>query len=203
MNISNTPLNTQILEIFEKSPSHEYNCDEVLNMLKSTPNKRELIKNLNYLVTEKKLLKNDKNSIKYYKLNVYIPENIVVHTNITKVLFFEYTKNIDISQIEKICWKNFQSFCFATLQHKIPFFKNEYFIVIKHHFENSLVQMLWYIQEKINFYQSHNYNLDICILCHNQTLDFFKNLAEFILNRKIKVQLLLNTEKEKINKWCN
>ena len=110
MQVSFPTLSEQIYQILDYDPTIKYELDSIIKKLKSTPQKREVVKTINQLISEKKIIKieNVTSGKKEYKTSAFVPEN-VSQSNETKYLFMDLQQKDSylVQELEKKCWNIF------------------------------------------------------------------------------------------------
>ena len=194
------PLANQIFEIVDNDPTKKYELDGIISLLKSSPQKREVIKAINALITDKKMLKLEENGKKLYKTTAFVPDNVSKNTDI-KIIFISVQNKDDkfLKESEGKTWKKLRIYGCAQLDYtghgpRSP--ATEYFRIIHHKFEKSSIQLSWMIQEKIN---NLNKEDEISILLYGNEKDDLVSISELVINRGFKVNI--ETDLENVKKW--
>ena len=191
------PLSEQIYQILDHDPTVKYELDGIIKKLKSTPQKREVIKTINQLISEKKIIKieNATSGKKEYKTSAFVPEN-VSQSNEIKYLFIDLQQQDTslIKELEKKCWKKLKVFGCATLDYtgygpRVATTDN--FRIIQHKFSESTIQLSWLVQETINKCDPTN----IHILLVGPNKENLNVIAELVRSRGFKVSINKNIEK--------
>ncbi len=191
---THAPLHEQIFQFIDEDPTLSYDLETITKGLKSTPQKREIIKTLNKLASEKKIIKlNDDGKVKY-KTATFVPKDI--KSSDTVELSFidlegETFDSKNLKNIEKKCWKKFKVIAFATFNYcdeTVREINNDNLKIMQHKFSNSVVIMSWTIQEVLNTYK--NEKLAVKIVCKNSDKKHFTELAEIVKNRGYKCEVL-------------
>ena len=192
-------LSDQIFNILDNDPTKKYSIEDIIKQLKSTPQKREVIKMLNYLITNKKIARIEEEEKKFYKTIAFVPEN-VSSSNETKILFMNVENDDDtlVKELSKKTWRKFRIYGCANLNYKGYGPRDadtEYFRILQHKFSNSNIQLSWLIQDKLNELKNIQ---DISIALKGKDKESLETISELVENKGFKV--VINPS---IKDWIN
>lgn len=193
------PLDEQIFKLLDEDPTKTYNVESLIETLKSKPQKREVIKTLNSLIKDKKILRIEEDSKVKYRTNAYVPKNVSANSN-TKLLFLDMDSYPEILQaLEDKCWKKFRVFGFASLSFQgygARIANSDNLKIIQYPFEKVDTQLVWSLQEVINSYTSSD-KIEVCIASKNNFVD----ACQLVKNRGY--HIVVHNDDKYIKKWTS